>query len=178
MDTFELNKIAGAILGAILFILVTNQIGDLLVHPVIPEKSVLNIDTGASEAAKKAEPAKKTPPLAVLLASADAKKGATISKKCHACHNFEKGSGNKVGPDLYSVVGRDVASMDFSYSSELKSLGGKWTYERLFHFIQSPKKFAPGTKMTFAGLKKPTDRADLLLYLRSNGDNPPPLPKP
>jgi cytochrome c len=101
-----------------------------------------------------------------------------VAKKCAACHNFEDGAPNKIGPNLWGVVGRDIAALpDFSYSSALSEKEGDWSYEALSEFVASPKGWAPGTKMTFAGLKKPQDRADLILYLRSLSGSPEPLPE-
>jgi cytochrome c len=179
MDTFELNKIAGAFLGSLLLLMVINEIGNLLVHPTHPEKPAIAIEMPEGPAAAATATASKEPekPLAALLASADAAAGAKQAKKCATCHNFEAGAGNKIGPHLHNVVGRQKASVaDFSYSSGMKEKGGSWTYEDLFHFLKDPRSFVSGTKMTFAGLKKPEDRADVILYLRQQTDSPPPLP--
>jgi cytochrome c len=178
MDSFELNKVAGAVLGSVLLLLVVNEIGNFLVHPTHLEKSVLAIDTGdESSAADAKEAAEAGPSLAVLLADADAGKGEKVAKKCTACHSFEAGGANKIGPALYGVIGRGVASHEgFSYSSALAGLGGDWGYKELDGFLANPKQYAPGTKMSFAGLKKPGDRADLIAYLRQQHDSAPALP--
>jgi cytochrome c len=116
--------------------------------------------------------------LSELLAIGSVDSGAGVAKKCAACHNFEDGAPNKIGPNLWGVVGRDIAALpDFSYSSALSEKEGDWSYEALSEFVASPKGWAPGTKMTFAGLKKPQDRADLILYLRSLSGSPEPLPE-
>jgi cytochrome c len=115
--------------------------------------------------------------LAALLHQADAATGEKITKKCAACHNFNESGPNKIGPHLWGVLGRQIASVsDFSYSNALKSKEGIWDYDRLNAFLSDPKAWAPGTKMTFVGLKKPEDRAAVILYLRSLSDNPEPLP--
>lgn len=115
--------------------------------------------------------------LPALLASADPKAGEKVARKCHACHTLDKGGRAKIGPNLWGVVGRDVASFDhFNYSQALSDLGGKWTYAKLNDFLTSPQKFAPGTKMTFTGVQNDSDRADLIDYLRTLSDNPEPLP--
>ncbi len=106
--------------------------------------------------------------LAEMMAIADVKKGEKIFKKCASCHNIAAGAGAKVGPNLYGVVNRSKASVSgFTYSSALKSKGGAWDRNSLNEFLTNPKEYAPGTKMAFAGLKKPQDRADVISYLES-----------
>ena len=116
--------------------------------------------------------------LKTLLASADPTAGEKVFNKCKACHNAEKGGANQVGPNLWNIVGAPIAHHDgFNYSSVLAGKSaGKWTYEDLDTYLKSPKSFAPGTKMTFAGLNKPDDRANVIAFLRSRSDSPPPLP--
>ncbi|MAH83064.1 MAG: hypothetical protein CBB68_00950 [Rhodospirillaceae bacterium TMED8] len=113
----------------------------------------------------------------VMMASADMAKGEKIFAKCKACHSVNKGGKNKVGPNLWEIVGKTTASNSgFQYSNALKEKGGEWTYQNLDAFLTKPKAYAPGTKMSFAGLKKPAQRASMLLYLRSLSDAPKPLP--
>ncbi len=136
-------------------------------------------DAPAQETA--AGPASSAPaePLPVLLAKADVGKGQAFAKACGACHNFEKGAGAKVGPPLYGVVGRKVASIDgFAYSDALKGKGGTWTYDEINKFITNPKADVPGTKMGFAGEESPEKRADIIDYLHTLADAPEPLPAP
>ena len=115
--------------------------------------------------------------LSALLASADTAAGEKVFKKCKSCHTVEQGGKNKVGPNLWNVVGGPKAHAEgFAYSDAVSGLGGEWTYEDLDAYLTKPKDFAPGTKMSFAGLKKPGDRASVIVYLRTLSDSPKPLP--
>lgn len=115
--------------------------------------------------------------IAALIAAADPEQGKKNSRKCAACHSFDKGGKNKIGPNLWDIVGQPIAAREgFSYSGALKGLGGDWTYESLDAFLTAPKTFARGTKMTFRGVKDETDRASLIAWMRSRSDNPAPLP--
>ena len=179
MNSFELNKIAGAVLGGALAVVVVNAVADIAISPSYPEKVAYVIDTGKedSSAASSAEAASDGPSLGALLASADIGKGEKVFKKCSACHTVEEGGKNKIGPNLYAVLGKQMAShAGFSYSAVLTDMGEEWTYENLDAFLKKPKDFAKGTKMSFAGLKKPTDRANLIAYLRTLGTADTPLP--
>lgn len=178
MDSFELNKVAGAVLGALLFAMGTGFLAELIYHPrpagergyALPEAQE------ASAGAEKKEPDK---PLPVLLASADPAKGQNAAKKCGACHNFDKGGANKVGPDLWGVVGRNRGTHEgFNYSAGMKSKSEPWTYEEINQFITNPKGYVPGTIMAFAGDPSAEDRANILAYLRTLSDNPVPFPQP
>src|SRR5262249_48442065 len=110
-----------------------------------------------------------------MIAKAKPEQGKDVARKCLTCHTFEKGQSAKVGPNLYNVVGSKMASKEFPYSDALKGKGGTWTYQNLDTFLTSPRQFVPGTKMTFAGLKQPEERAAVIAYLRTLNDNPPPL---
>lgn len=179
MDSFEVNKIAGAVLGTLLLTMALGLFSGFVYAPPTPSKPGFDLPMASAEsseggAAKTAEPAE---PLPVLLAHADEKKGATLAKACGACHNFEKGGAAKVGPPLWDVLGRDVASVPgFSYSDALKGKGGKWDFDKINAFITSPKGYAPGTKMTFAGEADAKKRADIIDYIHTLADNPQPLP--
>ena len=173
-----LEKFGASLLICAWLIYGSNFIGDALVS--VPEhEAVAAVHEDAEPAAEKiaAEVAEEEADWATLLASADAAAGEKVFKKCKACHTVEQGGKNKVGPNLWNVVGGPKAAHEgFSYSGALSDMGGDWTYEDLNDFLASPKAYAPGTKMSFAGLKKAEDRAEVVAYLREHGDNPPPLP--
>src|SRR5687767_2771986 len=123
------------------------------------------------------EGAEADKPIAFYLAGADAAKGEQVFKKCAACHNAEPGGPNALGPALYGVMGNPVAGHPgFAFSDALKSKGGSWDWETMSEWLANPKKFAPGTKMTFAGLGKPEDRADIMAFLNSRDSSPLPVP--
>ena len=183
MDSFELNKIAGAVLGTLILSMGLGFASNSIISAKRPEKPgyVINVPEEKKEAAGGA-PAEKAEPIAKRLASADPAKGQTVAKACQSCHNFQKGGGNGQGPALWGVVERQQASAPgFSYSPDLAGLGGKggkWSFDNLDHFIENPKGYAAGTKMTYAGVKDPKARADVIAYLRSLADTPAELPKP
>lgn len=173
------NKIAGAVLGTLLFAMGLNIFSGVIYTPHKP--AVPGYDLPAPEAEAEAggggDQQAQAEPLPVLLASADPAKGQSAAKKCAACHNFDKGGPNKVGPNLYGVVGRPKGSHEgFAYSTAMKGKGGEWTYEDLNHFLANPKGYVPGTIMAFAGISSPKERADVEAYLRTLADNPVPLP--
>ncbi|KAB1074855.1 c-type cytochrome [Methylobacterium planeticum] len=176
MDSFELNKVAGAVLGTLLFALGSGFVAELIYHSKPAGNAGYELPEPQAEAAGGA-PAAKAEPIAVRLASANAGKGEGGTKACHACHSFDKGGPNKVGPGLWDVVERKKAGHEaYDYSAAMKEKGGSWTYEDLDHFLEAPKTYVKGTKMAYAGISSPQERANVIAYLHSLSDSPKPLP--
>ncbi len=182
MNSFEINKIMGALLGVLTFVVALGILSEVVFEQEAPEKPGFKVDVPEEAAAGGATAeAVQDPPIATLLASADVAKGENIFKACTLCHTIEKGGPNKVGPNLYGVVGGPkVHKADFNYSAAMKEAAAKgpWDYDALYVYLKSPRAYVPGTLMAYAGLKKPTDRANLIAYLRSMSDAPPALPAP
>jgi len=181
--------VALAILMGIWLVIIAHYGSMLVYHPGEihePAYPLLAAGDAASEAPAAAEQpgeatAAESPAgggdVLAMLADANPEAGARVSKKCAACHSLDKDGKNKVGPNLWDVVGRPIGSHEgFKYSSTLADMGGDWSYERLDAFLTSPKDYAAGTKMSFAGLKDAGDRANLIAFLRNLSDSPKPLP--
>jgi cytochrome c len=173
------NTIAGWVLGAGIVALGASIVANEMFHQERPEKMGYPIE-GVSDKVGEAAGGEAEQPIANLLAAADPAKGEQVFKKCTACHTITKGGPNGTGPNLWGVVGAGIAkhAPGFAYSPALSSKGGNWDFENLNHWVTSPRAFAPGTKMTFAGLSKPEDRANLLAYLNTQTDAPLALPTP
>lgn len=177
MGGMEFNKIFAAVLVAGIVAMLAGFVSKQLVHEDELKENAYAIEV-ADSSSSNVKVEKKAEPILGLLAEADIARGQKISKACAACHNFEKGGPNGVGPHLWGVVERTKQSASgFSYSGALNSNGTNvWTYEELNKFLWKPKKYAPGTKMNFAGVKKPEDRASLIAWLRTLNDSPKPFP--
>ena len=180
MDSFELNKMAGALLGFLLFVMGLGVVSDILFAAPHPAKPGYDLPAaGESHGGGAAAPAEAAVPLPTLLAKADPKKGEGLVKACTTCHSIDAGGSAKpTGPALYGVIDRSVASTSFSYSDAMKAKGGKWGYEQINAFLANPKGVVAGTKMSYAGEKDAAKRADIIAYLRSLSANPAPLPNP
>lgn len=185
MDSFELNKMAGAFLGVVFVVMSISIVSDAIFDSPVPEKAGYAVEVeggdshgGGGEAKADAGPE----PIAPLLASADVGAGEKVFKKCAACHTTEEGGANKVGPNLWNIVNRPVASGDgFNYSASLTEFSSGnsvvWDYAHLNGFLLKPKAYVKGTSMGFAGLKKVEDRANIVAYLRTFASSPAPLPE-
>jgi cytochrome c len=179
MDSFELNKILGAILATCLGVLSINIAAGAIFTPGKLAKPgyEIAVPEQPSGAGKPTEQQQQEP-IEQLLAKAEVGKGENAAKKCAACHTFDKGGRNLVGPNLWGVVGRPKGSeAGFGYSAALKAKGGNWSIDDLNQFIINPRGYIPGTNMTFAGIQRGSERADLIAYLNTLSDNPAPLPK-
>lgn len=168
------NTIAGWVLFAGIVALGSSIVAGEVFHHERPEEMGYPIEGVVEEGA--AEEAEL--PIACVLATADAAKGEQVFKKCTACHNADQGGANALGPNLYGVMGEAVATghAGFAFSDALKSHGGTWDWDTMSEWLANPKKFAPGTKMTFAGLSNPEDRANVMAFLNSRDSSPLPLP--
>jgi cytochrome c len=183
MDTFEINKIIGAILGTLLFVMGVGFLAEAIYHPLEGIGPGYALAGGETESGG-GTTTPDTPAVSIgtLLASADPAAGQAAAKKCQSCHDFTQGGPNKTGPNLYDVVERPIGSHPgFAYSAgmlERNKNGDIWSYENLNQFITSPKSFVPGTKMTFAGVKDDAERANIIAYLSTLSANPKPFPAP
>ena len=180
MDSFELNKIIGAVLLTALIIIGLNKFADFLFHIDKPEQSAYKIegletvDVANVSVEKKVE---EKVNIVQLLSLGDIAHGEKVFKKCSACHMIASGGKNMIGPNLWSVIGRTAGSVsDYKYSKAMVAYGQKWTFEEMNGYLIKPASYIKGTKMAFAGLRKEKDRASVILYLNSKSDSPLPTP--
>lgn len=176
--SFEMNKIAGAILASMIVAMVSGFIASALIKPKMPEKNAYEIAISDQPAAAAPAAPAAPEPIGPLLAAANVANGQSDAKVCATCHTFNKGDPNRIGPNLYGIVGDEIAQghNGFAFSDALKAKGGSWTVDNLNAWLTNPQVFAKGTKMTFAGFPKAKDRADVIAYLNSLSDSPKPLP--
>ena len=179
MDSFEINKIIAAVLLIALLVIGIGKISDIAFQVDKPEKSAYKVDIQESSQilSSTAEKIEEKVDISALLALGDVSHGEKVFKKCSACHLVNKGVENKIGPALYGVIGRKVASkQDYKYSKAMAAYEKDWTFEEMNGYLKKPQSYIKGTKMAFAGLRKEKDRASVILYLNQNSDNPLPLP--
>ena len=195
MSSLKLSKIVSAIVSTALCIVVIDTIGDALVnadgHATPAEVAIIAkdttteamIETAIADAAKKPVPkhfieVAATESLAALLASANIAKGKKLFKKCAVCHTTDRGGKNMIGPNLWNIVNAERGKKaGFRYSKPLSAMAGNWSYGSLDAFLTKPRSFIRGTKMQFSGIKKATDRAAVIGFLRGLSDTPAPLPQ-
>jgi len=178
MDSFEMNKVLGALLGTCLVLVAVHIASGAIFTPPTASKPGYEIAVTEQPAGAGAPQAPAEVPIETLLPTASIQKGTADVRVCQACHTFQKGQANGVGPNLYGVVGRPVASVaGFNYSAALKAKGGTWTFDALNAWLKNPRADVPGALMSFAGFDDEGERADVIDYLNSNSDKPLPLPK-
>lgn len=178
MDSFELNKIFGGVLAGLLGVLGSSIASDMMFARQLPETPGYEVAGADAAPAAGAPAAEAERPAAFYLASADVAKGEAVFKKCAACHNVAPGGANGTGPALHGVIGRPIAAAaGFGYSDALRGMAGqKWDWDAMWAWLKSPKAYAPGNKMSFAGISKPEDRAAVIAWLNTQSSNPLPLP--
>ena len=176
MDSFEINKIVAAVLMVVLLVIGIGKVSDTIFHVEKPKTPgyVVDVDQVVAASTEKVE---EKIDITAFMAMGDVTSGKKIFKKCVACHSINKDGGNKIGPALYNVVGRQVGGVsNYKYSKALAEYKKTWTFDELNGFLIKPAKWIKGTKMAYAGLSSETDRASLIKYLNQNSDNPLPLP--
>jgi cytochrome c len=182
MDSWTFNKIAGAVLGTLILLLVIKFGTEALFDVEKPAKEAYHVDgvvETASGGGSTAPVEETTPDWGTVLPKADVAGGKAISTRCEQCHDISKGGPNKIGPELWNVVGRNRATeAGFSYSSAMGADHNPWTFDKIFKFIKQPQIYVPGTKMSFPGLRSADDRINLIAFLRTQEDSPTPIPAP
>jgi len=176
MDSFEINKIVAAVIVVFVVIFGIGKISDIIFHVDKPNTSAYKIEISTATANQVSNTSLDVD-ISALLAMGDAAHGQKVFKKCSACHSIKKDGKNKIGPALYNVMGRNIATLlNYKYSKAFLAYGKAWTYEEMNGFLTKPQAHIKGTKMAFAGLKKEKDRASVILFMNENSDNPLPLP--
>ena len=176
MNSFEINKVIAAILVTVLLLFGISKISNIVFHVEKPDVQGYKVEVKTVNDSTKVS-AQNQVDISALLALGSVEQGKKVFKKCAACHSINQGGGNKIGPALYSIVGRAVGDVPgYKYSKALSSYGKKWSFEELNGFLLKPAKWIKGNKMGFAGLKKDEDRASVILYMNQNSDNPKTLP--
>ena len=174
-----MNKIVASIILAVILVLGINKISDIIYYVKKPEKSayqVASVSTSTTTETTSESQSTGSGDIMALLASASTSDGKKVFKKCAACHSISKGGGNKIGPALWGVLGRQAGAIsDYKYSKAMVAYGKSWSFEEMAGFLTKPKDWIKGTKMSFAGLKKASERAAVIIYLNKNTDNPLPL---
>ena len=181
MDSFELNKIIGAILLTALIVIGLGKFTDFLFHIDKPEKSAYKVEglvpDTTSGAVEEKKQVKEEVDITQLLAMGDITHGEKVFKKCSACHMIAADGKNMIGPNLWTVIGRTAGSVsDYKYSKAMVAYGKEWTFEEMNSYLIKPQAYVKGTKMAFAGLRKEKDRASVILFMNSKSSNPKPLP--
>jgi len=181
MSGLEVNKILASIILALIVVKVIDHIGDFIVDADNAEMQQtaykIEVQETVNDVSESDSKEEIIEPISLILANASLDKGQKIFKKCSACHTYKKEGANKVGPNLWNIINSPKAKVEgFAYSKALAEFGGQWGYEELAQFLYKPKEYIKGTKMNFAGLKKVQDRANLILFLRNQSDNPASLP--
>jgi len=176
MDSFEINKIIAAVLVVFLVVFGIGKISDVVFHVEKPNTSAYKVEISTASSGQDSNTGEVVD-IAALLAMGDIDHAKKVWKKCSACHSIKKGGKNKIGPALYSVLGRNVAALDdYKYSKAFVAYGKSWTFEEMNGFLKKPQSYIKGTKMAFAGLRDEKDRASIILFMNQNSDNPLTLP--
>ncbi|MDE2465469.1 MAG: cytochrome c family protein [Alphaproteobacteria bacterium] len=183
MDSWEWNKIAGAVLGTLIFVIVVGLVAHAVYQvpePAKPGYIVPGVKVASSSHVRAKPKAEPLPDFATAIPAANLEHGEKLAERCAACHDWAKGGPNKIGPNLYDILGnkRGVDRNGYDFSAAMKAKGGTWTYAELFRFLRDPQEYIPGTKMTFPGLPNPQDRLDVIKFIRTWADTPYPLPPP
>jgi cytochrome c len=184
MENFELDKLIAAVICGLCLLVLSINVGGVFYGSIIPISKpgyIIEVEEGAGSGSSAPKELPAILDLALIFAQANVENGEKIFSKCAVCHTNAKGDANKVGPNLWGIVNAPVArKKDFEYSAAMAGYGATgavWNLENLYRYIFAPKKWVPGTKMAFAGLKKENELADLVAYLNTLADNPSPLPK-